>query len=72
MPVYFYHFRTRRGTLLIDDLGFTFTSGQAAIEEAVMAAAELGQPYSSLSTGGAFEVHDEGGSLVGRVPVAKH
>jgi hypothetical protein len=69
VPVFFYHFRTRRGVLLVDDAGIAFACREAAIEEARVAAAELGRGCPSASTGGAFEVHDEAGWLVKRVPV---
>lgn len=68
MPLYFHHFRTCEGALIVDHDGIEHADDEAAIHEASLSAGALmhsARPHA----GGAFEVHDAAGWLVETVPV---
>ena len=72
MAVYLYHFRTPQGAIWTDYVGSEIATDEDALLEAAMAAAELMRSRPSAAMGGAFEVHNEAGLLVERVPLWRH
>lgn len=68
MPIYSFHFRSASGDLWPDPVGSDLVDDEAATLEALLSADELSRDRSEAFAVCAFEIHDEGGWLVDRVP----
>ena len=72
MTVYYFHFRDSAGELRLDEIGSHFTSDEEALLEAEESASELTSGSGHPWRGCRFEIRDERGWLVARVPIQSY